>query len=176
VFSCSPFGSFYPRMICNIWHWMACQQGGKVLIPAFALGRAQELLLILDEYWEAHPELQHIPLYYASHLAKTAMTVYQTYINSMNERVQKQFEVHFSGTTCLGSRAIAVESVLPDSSFRYLVSMSLLYNCSRLLSFCYCRNLEDIILSDMCIIRCLCKFMLLESRSQTPSTSSTFST
>ena len=75
-------------------HWMVCRQGGKVLIPAFALGRAQELLLILDEFWEAHPELQHIPIYYASHLAKTSMSVYQTYINSMNDRVQKQFKVH----------------------------------------------------------------------------------
>jgi cleavage and polyadenylation specificity factor subunit 3 len=68
-------------------------QGGKVLIPAFALGRAQELLLILDEYWEAHPELQRIPIYYASPLAKKCMAVYQTYINAMNERIQKQFEV-----------------------------------------------------------------------------------
>ncbi|KAG0574399.1 hypothetical protein KC19_VG259800 [Ceratodon purpureus] len=68
-------------------------QGGKVLIPAFALGRAQELLLILDEYWGAHPELQHIPIYYASPLAKKCMAVYQTYINAMNERIQKQFEV-----------------------------------------------------------------------------------
>lgn len=38
-------------------------RGGRVLIPAFALGRAQELLLILDEYWEAHPDLQDIPVY-----------------------------------------------------------------------------------------------------------------
>ncbi|VAH96596.1 unnamed protein product [Triticum turgidum subsp. durum] len=36
-------------------------QGGRVLIPAFALGRAQELLLILDEYWSNHPELHKIP-------------------------------------------------------------------------------------------------------------------
>jgi len=80
---------------------MIYQQGGKVLIPAFALGRAQELLLILDEYWEAHPELQHIPIYYASPLAKKCMAVYQTYINAMNDRIQKQFEVRFSQITNL---------------------------------------------------------------------------
>ncbi|ERM94808.1 cleavage and polyadenylation specificity factor subunit 3-I isoform X1 [Amborella trichopoda] len=68
-------------------------QGGRVLIPAFALGRAQELLLILDEYWSAHPELHNIPIYYASPLAKRCMAVYQTYINAMNERVRAQFEV-----------------------------------------------------------------------------------
>lgn len=71
---------------------------GRVLIPVFALGRAQELLLILggrprplplflllrflsfgacivarhriDEYWEANPALQHVPIYYASAMAK----------------------------------------------------------------------------------------------------------
>ncbi|KAI5431728.1 Cleavage and polyadenylation specificity factor subunit 3-I [Lathyrus oleraceus] len=32
-------------------------QGGRVLIPAVALGRAQELLLIFDEYWQNHQEL-----------------------------------------------------------------------------------------------------------------------
>ena len=37
-------------------------QGGCVLIPAFALGRTQELLLILDEYWSNHPELHNIPI------------------------------------------------------------------------------------------------------------------
>ncbi|KAF7044987.1 hypothetical protein CFC21_054135 [Triticum aestivum] len=66
-------------------------QGGRVLIPAFALGRAQELLLILDEYWSNHPELHKIPIYYASPLAKNCMAVYQTYINSMNDRIRNQF-------------------------------------------------------------------------------------
>ncbi|RVW75962.1 Cleavage and polyadenylation specificity factor subunit 3-I [Vitis vinifera] len=66
-------------------------QGGRVLIPAYALGRAQELLLILDEYWSNHPELHNIPIYYASPLAKRCMAVYQTYINSMNERIRNQF-------------------------------------------------------------------------------------
>ncbi|KAH9685341.1 cleavage and polyadenylation specificity factor subunit 3-I [Citrus sinensis] len=66
-------------------------QGGRVLIPAFALGRAQELLLILDEYWSNHPEFHNIPIYYASPLAKKCMAVYQTYILSMNERIRNQF-------------------------------------------------------------------------------------
>ncbi len=44
-------------------------RGGSCLIPVFALGRAQELLLILDEYWQEHPELQGVPVFYASKLA-----------------------------------------------------------------------------------------------------------
>jgi cleavage and polyadenylation specificity factor subunit 3 len=68
-------------------------QGGRVLIPAFALGRAQELLLIMEEYWAAHPEIQHVPIYYASPLAQKSLLVYQTYINAMNDRIRGQFEV-----------------------------------------------------------------------------------
>ncbi|KAI8366660.1 beta-lactamase-like protein [Radiomyces spectabilis] len=68
-------------------------RGGRCLMPVFALGRAQELLLILDEYWEAHPELDSIPIYYASSLAKKCMAVYQTYINMMNARIRKQFTI-----------------------------------------------------------------------------------
>lgn len=65
-------------------------RGGRCLLPVFALGRAQELLLILDEYWQAHPELHNVPIYYASSLAKKCMTVYQTYTNMMNARIREQ--------------------------------------------------------------------------------------
>ncbi|XP_013789930.1 cleavage and polyadenylation specificity factor subunit 3-like isoform X1 [Limulus polyphemus] len=68
-------------------------RGGRCLIPVFALGRAQELLLILDEYWNNHPELHDIPIYYASSLAKKCMAVYQTYVNAMNERIRRQIAI-----------------------------------------------------------------------------------
>ncbi|KAJ7968040.1 Cleavage and polyadenylation specificity factor subunit 3 [Quillaja saponaria] len=71
-------------------------QGGRVLIPSFALGRAQELLLILDEYWANHPELHNIPIYYASPLAKKCLNVYETYTLSMNDRVQNAKSNPFS--------------------------------------------------------------------------------
>lgn len=69
-------------------------RGGRCLIPVFALGRAQELLLILDEYWSNHPELHDIPIYYASSLAKKCMAVYQTYINAMNEKIRRQIAIN----------------------------------------------------------------------------------
>ncbi|KNC71079.1 hypothetical protein SARC_16382, partial [Sphaeroforma arctica JP610] len=68
-------------------------RGGRVLIPVFALGRAQELLLILDEYWKAHPELHSIPIYYASALAKKCMSIYQTYIHMMNDKIRREAAV-----------------------------------------------------------------------------------
>jgi cleavage and polyadenylation specificity factor subunit 3 len=71
----------------NIIHSIV-QRGGRCLIPVFALGRAQELLLILDEYWTSHPELQNVPIYYASTLGKKCMAVYQTYTSMMNEKIR----------------------------------------------------------------------------------------
>lgn len=69
------------------------KRGGKCLLPVFALGRAQELLLILDEFWESRRDLQGIPILYASALAKRCMAVYQTYLNMMNDRIQEMAEV-----------------------------------------------------------------------------------
>lgn len=66
-------------------------KGGRCLLPVFALGRAQEILLILDEYWDSHPELEGVSIFYASSLARKCMAVYQTYINMMNESIRKKF-------------------------------------------------------------------------------------
>ncbi|KAI8917326.1 beta-lactamase-like protein [Entophlyctis helioformis] len=77
----------FTRMVHTI-----VKRGGRCLLPVFALGRAQELLLILDEYWQAHPDLHSVPIYYASSLAKKCMTVYQTYTNMMNTRIREQIK------------------------------------------------------------------------------------
>lgn len=71
--------------------------GGRCLIPVFALGSAQELLLILEEYWHGNQSrLAHIPIYYASTLAKKCMNVYQTYINMMNEKIRREYSTNVS--------------------------------------------------------------------------------
>ncbi|PSS37824.1 hypothetical protein PHLCEN_2v292 [Hermanssonia centrifuga] len=67
------------------------RRGGHVLLPTFALGRAQELLLILDEYWKKHPDLHNVPVYYASSLARKCMAVYQAYVHTMNANVRSRF-------------------------------------------------------------------------------------
>ena len=71
-------------------------RGGNVLLPVVALGRAQEMLLMLEEHWDNNPELQHVPIYQASGLAMKALTVYQTYIEMMNEEIKKAFQVAYS--------------------------------------------------------------------------------
>lgn len=63
-------------------------KGGRVLMPVFALGRAQELLLILEEYWSMNQELQNMSVYFASNLARKCMAVYQTYTGVMNEKMR----------------------------------------------------------------------------------------
>merc|ERR1712093_456382 len=40
------------------------KRGGRVLMPVFAVGNAQELLLILDEHWKSRPDLQKFPIYF----------------------------------------------------------------------------------------------------------------
>ena len=65
------------------------RRGGTCLIPVFALGRAQELLLILEEYWRSSPDLQDIPVYYCSRLASKALHIYQTFVNMMNTHIRQ---------------------------------------------------------------------------------------
>jgi cleavage and polyadenylation specificity factor subunit 3 len=55
---------------------------GKCLVPVFALGRAQELLLVLDEYWAANKELQRVPIYYSSRLAQQNLDVFKTCVQA----------------------------------------------------------------------------------------------
>ncbi|KAF1985221.1 metallo-beta-lactamase superfamily protein [Aulographum hederae CBS 113979] len=80
-------------------------KGGRCLLPVFALGRAQEILLILDEYWSKHPEYQKIPIYYASGLARKCMIVYQTYISAMNDNIRNLFRTRMAEAEAKGDAA-----------------------------------------------------------------------
>ncbi|KAJ9150492.1 Metallo-hydrolase/oxidoreductase [Coniochaeta hoffmannii] len=80
-------------------------RGGRVLMPVFALGRAQELLLILDEYWSKHPEYQKFPIYYASNLARRCMLVYQTYVGAMNDNIKRLFRERMAEAEASGDAA-----------------------------------------------------------------------
>ncbi|KAK3314720.1 beta-lactamase-like protein [Apodospora peruviana] len=80
-------------------------RGGRVLMPVFALGRAQELLLILDEYWGKHAEYQNFPIYYASNLARKCMLVYQTYVGAMNDNIKRLFRERMAEAEASGDGA-----------------------------------------------------------------------
>ncbi|KAK9858462.1 hypothetical protein WJX84_012388, partial [Apatococcus fuscideae] len=68
-------------------------KGGSVLLPIVALGRAQELLLILEECWRSDVQLQEIPIYQTSGLAQRALGVYQTYVEMMNDNIKAAFQI-----------------------------------------------------------------------------------
>lgn len=80
-------------------------RGGRVLMPVFALGRAQELLLILDEYWAKHKDYQKFPIYYASNLARKCMLVYQTYVGAMNDNIKRLFRERMAEAEASGDSA-----------------------------------------------------------------------
>ncbi|KAJ1351671.1 hypothetical protein KIN20_007782 [Parelaphostrongylus tenuis] len=63
--------------------------GGKVLIPVFALGRAQELCILLESYWE-RMNLK-VPIYFSQGLAERANQYYRLFINWTNESIMKTF-------------------------------------------------------------------------------------
>ncbi|VDK67063.1 unnamed protein product [Anisakis simplex] len=63
--------------------------GGKVLIPVFALGRAQELCILLESYWE-RMDLK-IPVYFSQGLAQKANQYYRLFINWTNEKIKRTF-------------------------------------------------------------------------------------
>ena len=70
----------------------ACKRGGKILIPAFAVERTQQLLYVLNDLFErdAIPELR---VFVDSPLAVSATEIYRLHPESFNEEVyQSLFE------------------------------------------------------------------------------------
>ncbi|KAG0593991.1 hypothetical protein M758_UG037700 [Ceratodon purpureus] len=63
--------------------------GGKVLIPVFALGRAQELCILLDEYWE-RTNLA-MPIYISAGLTMQANVYYKLLISWTNQKVKGSY-------------------------------------------------------------------------------------
>ncbi|KAJ2636226.1 endoribonuclease ysh1 [Coemansia sp. RSA 1286] len=65
---------------------------GCCLMPVTALGRTQELLLILEDHWGRNMrELENVPIFFISSLGKKGMYLYEAYIMHMNQRIQRQF-------------------------------------------------------------------------------------
>ena len=62
---------------------------GKVLIPIFALGRAQELCIILDTYWKRNN--LDVPIYFVGPMAQKANFYYKIFQNWMNSTVKNLF-------------------------------------------------------------------------------------
>lgn len=65
------------------------ENGGKVLIPVFALGRAQELCILLETFWE-RMNLK-APIYFSMGLTEKANHYYKLFITWTNQKIRKTF-------------------------------------------------------------------------------------
>ncbi|GJN34065.1 hypothetical protein PR202_gb22702 [Eleusine coracana subsp. coracana] len=66
--------------------------GGKVLIPTFALGRAQELCILLDDYWE-RMNLE-VPIYLSAGLTIQSNMYYKMLIGWTSQKIKDSYTMH----------------------------------------------------------------------------------
>ncbi|KCV70343.1 hypothetical protein H696_02670 [Fonticula alba] len=64
-------------------------RGGKVLIPCFALGRAQELCILIEQFWDRNN--LSVPVYFSAGMTDKANHYYKLFINWTNDRIKKTF-------------------------------------------------------------------------------------
>ncbi|KAI8067641.1 beta-lactamase-like protein [Gilbertella persicaria] len=63
--------------------------GGNVIIPVFALGRAQELCILIESYWDRMG--LDIPIYFSTGLTERATEYYKLFINWTNQKIKSTF-------------------------------------------------------------------------------------
>lgn len=63
-------------------------RGGRALIPMNSVGRAQELLLVLEDHWARNPHLHGIPIYQIGGNAQRALAIYRTFVAGAAEALQ----------------------------------------------------------------------------------------
>ena len=49
--------------------------------------------MLPDDYWQKHPNLEGIPIYYMGQLANKCLSVYAAQIHSMNAVVKEQWKL-----------------------------------------------------------------------------------
>uniref|UniRef100_A0A7S3QU97 Metallo-beta-lactamase domain-containing protein n=1 Tax=Dunaliella tertiolecta TaxID=3047 RepID=A0A7S3QU97_DUNTE len=64
------------------------QRGGKVLIPVFAVGRAQELMILVEEAWQRLGLVGKVPIFFSGHMAARANGLYRSMVNWASEAVR----------------------------------------------------------------------------------------
>ena len=72
----------------------------------------QELLLILEDHWRRNKDMQGVPIYQASGLATKALSVYQAYIEMMNEDIRTAFD-QVRPASCSAAQQPLPNAVLP---------------------------------------------------------------
>lgn len=91
----------------------ACvKNGGKVLIPVFALGRAQELCILVDSFWD-RMGLHHIPVYFSQGMTERANQYYKLFVQWTNQKIKRTFvdrnPFEFGNVRALEDRGVTYE-------------------------------------------------------------------
>lgn len=74
-------------------------EGGTILIPAFSLGRTQEVMYILKEYYQKHRaagDFEKIPIYIDSPLAIEASKVYKHHLKALRPEIAALYQGGFN--------------------------------------------------------------------------------
>lgn len=86
-------------------------RGGNVIIPSFAVGRAQELLFELDKYIEKHI-FNELTVYVDSPLAVQSTKIFEKHIDDFDEEAKREF---FKGNNFLEFKGLYFTNSPEDS-------------------------------------------------------------
>lgn len=77
--------------LLNIIKHTCVDKKGKLIIPSFAIGRTQEIVFLLNNFYNAG-KLPRIPIYVDSPLAINATTIFRMHLEQFNKNVAKVLE------------------------------------------------------------------------------------
>ncbi len=91
----------------------AADVGGRVVIPAFSLGRTQQIVFFLNELKNAG-ELPHVPVFVDSPLSNRLTAIFRRHVSLFNEAAQKSLltdsdPFSFPGLTYIASQEESME-------------------------------------------------------------------
>jgi metallo-beta-lactamase family protein len=105
----------------------AVKRGGKILIPAFAVERTQQLLFVLHQLVENN-EIPDIPIYVDSPLAVSATEIYRLHPDAFNQEV---YETLFARQNPFGFESLTlVRSVNGSKALNRLTGTAIIISAS----------------------------------------------
>jgi len=78
----SPLHAGISRPILDLYSQVlrCVNRGGKVLIPVYAVGRAQELMILVEEAWQRLGLVGKVPIFFSGHMAARANGLYRAMV------------------------------------------------------------------------------------------------
>ena len=161
--------AFFVKYVADI-----VRNGGKCLLPVMVSGRAQELLLILEDFWDKNEDLKKVKIFYISSLAKKCMDIFKSYINIMGDAIKKKHLYEGSRNPFDFNYIISVKNLEEVYKYNYkddepvviFASPGMLQNgLSRDLFDKWCENpLNGVIISGYCVEGTLARYLMSEPK------------